>query len=118
RGGKSGVEGVWVGGREGGKFGGGISGFGSGERVQAPARTAEHLEFLVHEHGMDSVHFYDNNFLVKESHARELAERLTPLGIRWWCEARVDALTRYSDDTWRLLRQSGLTMVFCGAESG
>ena len=24
-------------------------------------------------------------------------------GMRWWCEARVDALTRFSDDTWRLL---------------
>ncbi len=31
-------------------------------REQAPARTVEHLSFLVREHGMDSVHFYDNNF--------------------------------------------------------
>ena len=61
---------------------------------------------------MDSVHFYDNNFFVKEDHARELAERLMPLGIRWWCEARVDALMRYSDDTWRLLKRAGLTMIF------
>jgi hypothetical protein len=115
---KSGVYQASIGCPYGCKFCGVISVFGSRERVQAPARTAEHLEFLVREHGMDSVHFYDNNFLVKESHARELAERLTPLGIRWWCEARVDALTRYSDDTWRLLKQSGLTMMFCGAESG
>jgi hypothetical protein len=73
---------------------------------------------LVKEHGMDSVHFYDNNFIVGEAHARELAERIAPLGIRWWCEARVDALMRLSDDTWRLLKRAGLTMVFCGAESG
>jgi hypothetical protein len=38
--------------------------------------------------------------------------------MRWWCEARVDALTRYSPDTWRLLKRAGLTMVFFGAESG
>jgi anaerobic magnesium-protoporphyrin IX monomethyl ester cyclase len=100
------------------KFCGVISVFGSREKVQAPARTVQHLEFLAREHGMDSVHFYDNNFLVAEAHARELAERIAPLGLRWWCEARVDALTRYSDDTWRLLRRAGLTMVFCGAESG
>lgn len=100
------------------KFCGVISVYGSRERQQAPARTTEHLEFLVRAHGMDSVHFYDNNFFVKEDHARELAERLAPLGLRWWCEARVDALTRYSDDTWRLLKRAGLTMVFCGAESG
>ena len=100
------------------KFCGVISVFGSRERQQTPARTVEHLRFLVREHGMDSVHFYDNNFFVKEDHAREFAERITPLGIRWWCEARVDALTRYSDDTWRLLKRAGLTMMFCGAESG
>jgi hypothetical protein len=38
--------------------------------------------------------------------------------LKWWCEARVDALTRFSDDTWSLLKRAGLTMVFCGAESG
>jgi hypothetical protein len=100
------------------KFCGVISVYGSLERQQAPARTVEHLSGLVRDHGMDSVHFYDNNFFVKEEHARELAERLLPLGIRWWCEARVDALMRFSDDTWRLLKRAGLTMMFCGAESG
>jgi hypothetical protein len=67
---------------------------------------------------MDSVHFYDSNFFLKEDHAVELAERLTPLGIKWWCEARVDAMLRFSDSTWRALRRSGLDMVFFGAESG
>jgi hypothetical protein len=100
------------------KFCGVISVYGSRERQQAPERTAEHLAFLVREHGMDSVHFYDNNLFVGEAHARELAERIAPLGLKWWCEARVDALTRYSEDTWRLLKRSGLTMMFCGAESG
>jgi len=100
------------------KFCGVISVFGSREKQQAPARTVEHLTMLVREHGMDSVHFYDNNFFVREDHAREVAERLTPLGLRWWCEARVDALVRFSDDTWAKLKRAGLTMVFCGAESG
>jgi hypothetical protein len=43
---------------------------------------------------------------------------MRPLGLRWWCEARVDALNRLSDATWRALRDAGLFMVFCGAESG
>jgi anaerobic magnesium-protoporphyrin IX monomethyl ester cyclase len=100
------------------KFCGVISVFGSREKQQAPERTARHLEFLARTHGMDSVHFYDNNFFVTEDHARELAERIAPLGLRWWCEARVDALLRFSEDTWSLLRRAGLAMVFCGAESG
>ena len=115
---RSGVYQASIGCPYGCKFCGVISVFGSRERQQSPARTVEHLTFLAREHGMDSVHFYDNNFFVKEEHAREFAERVSPLGIRWWCEARVDALTRYSDDTWRLLKRSGLTMMFCGAESG
>jgi radical SAM superfamily enzyme YgiQ (UPF0313 family) len=92
--------------------------FGRREKVQAPARTAEHLAFLAREHGMDSVHFYDNNFFLNEPHAREIADAFAALGLRWWCEARVDTLSRFSDDTWRRLRAAGLTMIFCGAESG
>ncbi|HKG91056.1 MAG TPA: radical SAM protein [Gemmatimonadaceae bacterium] len=115
---RSGVYQASIGCPYGCKFCGVISVYGRKERQESPARTAEHLRFLAREHGMDSVHFYDNNFLVGEEHARELAERIEPLGLRWWCEARVDALTRYSEDTWRLLKRAGLTMVFCGAESG
>jgi anaerobic magnesium-protoporphyrin IX monomethyl ester cyclase len=99
-------------------FCGVISVYGRREKVQTPSRTAEHLAFLAHEYGMDSVHFYDNNFFLNEAHAREVADNLMPLGLRWWCEARVDALLRFSDDTWRRLKRAGLTMVFCGAESG
>jgi radical SAM superfamily enzyme YgiQ (UPF0313 family) len=115
---RSGVYQASIGCPYGCKFCGVISVFGSREKQQAPARTAQHLRYLVERHGMDSVHFYDNNFFVGADHARELAERITPLGLRWWCEARVDALLRLPDDTWRLLRRSGLSMVFCGAESG
>jgi radical SAM superfamily enzyme YgiQ (UPF0313 family) len=99
-------------------FCGVISVFGRKEKVQEPARVAADLGYLVREHAMDSVHFYDNNFFLNEAHALGLAEALRPLGIKWWCEARVDALIRFSDETWRALKAAGLTMVFCGAESG
>ena len=99
-------------------FCGVISVFGRREKVQEPARTAGHLALLSRTYGMDSVHFYDNNFFLNDAHAREIADALASLGLRWWCEARVDALLRFSNDTWRRLKRSGLTMVFCGAESG
>jgi hypothetical protein len=38
--------------------------------------------------------------------------------MNWWCEARVDAVLRYSDDTLRKIRQSGCVMIFFGVESG
>jgi Radical SAM superfamily/B12 binding domain len=100
------------------RFCGVISVFGSREKQEAPERTAKHIRWLVENHGVDAVHFYDNNFFVREDRALELAERLRPLEISWWCEARVDAMLRFSDRTWTLLRKAGLRMVFFGAESG
>ena len=62
--------------------------------------------------------FYDNNFFLREEHARELADRIAPLKLRWWCEARVDIVLGYSDDTLRKLRAAGCVMIFFGVESG
>ncbi|HWY13976.1 MAG TPA: cobalamin-dependent protein, partial [Rhizomicrobium sp.] len=77
-------------------FCGVISVFGRREKVQEPARTAQHLRFLAREHGMDSVHFYDNNFFLNDAHAREVADCFAGLDLAWWCEARVDAILRFS----------------------
>jgi anaerobic magnesium-protoporphyrin IX monomethyl ester cyclase len=115
---RSGVYQASIGCPYGCRFCGVISVFGSRQLQQAPERTVAHLSFLRERHGLDSVHFYDNNFFVGRAHADELAGRLEPLGLRWWCEARVDALLRLPDVTWQRLRQAGLAMVFCGAESG
>lgn len=99
-------------------FCGVISVFGRREKIQQPTRTAEHLRHLGREHGMDSVHFYDNNFFLNDAHGREVADCFRPLNLRWWCEARVDAVLRFSEETWRRLKQAGLAMIFFGAESG
>ena len=115
---RSGVYQASIGCPFGCNFCGVISVFGRREKVQVPERTAEHLGFLARVHGMDSVHFYDNNFFLNEAHAREVAAAFGPLGLRWWCEARVDTLGRFSDETWRALKAAGLAMIFCGAESG
>jgi len=115
---RSGVYQASIGCPFGCNFCGVIAVFGRREKIQSPGRVGANLGFLRREHGMDSVHFYDNNFFLNERHAREMAAALMPLGLRWWCEARVDTLCRFSPDTWRLLRRAGLAMVFCGAESG
>lgn len=100
------------------RFCGVISVYGSRQKVEDPARTERHLRYLVEEHGVDGLHFYDNNFFLGEARAVELAERMSPLGLSWWCEARIDAMLRFSDSTWRKLVESGLKAVFFGAESG
>lgn len=99
-------------------FCGVISAFGSQEKMETPARTEAILRHLVETYGVDAIQFYDNNFFLREDHARELAERITPLKLRWWCEARIDILLRYSNATLEAIRRAGCTMIFFGAESG
>lgn len=67
---------------------------------------------------IDAVELYDNNFFVGEARCRAFADAIDGLGVAWWGEGRIDTLLRFSDDTWRAMRRSGLRMVFMGAESG
>jgi radical SAM superfamily enzyme YgiQ (UPF0313 family) len=92
--------------------------YGRVERMESPARTAEILTHLVETYGADSVQFYDMNFFLREDHARELMDRIAPLNLRWWCEARVDIMSKYSDETMAAIKRAGCAMIFFGAESG
>jgi radical SAM superfamily enzyme YgiQ (UPF0313 family) len=92
--------------------------FGNKQKMESPARTEAILRHLVDEYRIDGVQFYDMNFFMREDHTRELMERLAPLNLQWWCEGRVDIMSRYSDSTWDLIRKAGCTMIFFGAESG
>ena len=93
--------------------------FSDGKQTIEPAeRTVQALTRLKDDYSIDSVQFYDNNFFLNESHAREQAARIAPLGLRWWAEGRIDTLLRYSDDTLRAIRNAGAAMIFFGAESG
>src|SRR5207302_933248 len=58
------------------------------------------------------------NFFVHEARTVEFADRIRDLGIGWWGESRIDTLLRYRPASWRAMAESGLRMVFMGAESG
>jgi len=88
------------------------------QKAESPERTAAILTHLQREYAIDAVQFYDNNFFLREADAAELAERIAPLKLKWWCEGRIDALLRYSDETMTALRRAGCEMIFLGAESG
>lgn len=85
-------------------------------------QTPEHMErvvrHLVTEYGANAVEFHDNNFFVGESRVAEFCRRIAPLGIGWWGYGRIDTLMKFSDRTFALMRDSGLRMVFMGAETG
>ncbi|HWB86678.1 MAG TPA: radical SAM protein [Bryobacteraceae bacterium] len=90
---------------------------GSRQKMEAPERTAAILRSLQERYAINAVQFYDNNFFLREDHAAELADRLTPLQLRWWSEGRVDTVLSYSDRTLQKLRDAGSAMIFFGAES-
>ncbi|HLF28098.1 MAG TPA: radical SAM protein [Anaerolineae bacterium] len=85
---------------------------------QSAARVEEVARLYVERWGVNAIEFYDNNFFTHEARTAEVAERLLPLQLAWWGESRIDTLLKYSERTWRLMRDSGLKMVFMGAESG
>lgn len=85
-------------------------------------QSAEQVANIAHLYkerwGVNAIEFYDNNFFTHQERVAEFSERVMNLGIRWWGEGRIDTMLKYSDRTWRLMRDSGLHMVFMGAESG
>ncbi len=85
---------------------------------QSAARVAEIAQMYSQKFGVNALEFYDNNFFTHEARTAEFAERILPLGINWWGEGRIDTFLKYSEKSWRLMRDAGLKMVFMGAESG
>jgi radical SAM superfamily enzyme YgiQ (UPF0313 family) len=85
--------------------------------AQSPGRIARIVGRLVNDYRADAVQMHDMDFFINEARVAEFADRITPLGIRWWALGRIDTLMHYSDTTWRLMTRSGLKMLFCGAES-
>jgi anaerobic magnesium-protoporphyrin IX monomethyl ester cyclase len=86
--------------------------------AESPERMARILGHQRERYGADAVQFHDMDFFISEERTAEFAERISGWGMTWWALGRVDELMRYSDATWRKMKESGLKMVFCGAESG
>lgn len=79
--------------------------------------VAEDIRFLKEKYNIGAVEFHDNNFFVSEKRVYELSELIKDLKINWWGEARPDTVMKFSDDTWRSMKQAGCKMIFYGAES-
>lgn len=81
-------------------------------------RTANTVRLLHDRWGANAIEFNDNNFFVDERRVGNFSERINGLGISWWGEGRIDTMMGFTDQTWKAMRDSGLKMVFLGAESG
>ncbi len=76
------------------------------------------IKYLKDTYGGNAIEFHDNNFFVNEQRAVEFARLIEKENMRWWGEARIDTMDKYSDESLAQLRKSGCVMIFFGAESG
>lgn len=84
-------------------------------------RMIKDIEKYVDDYCIDSVAFVDSNFFVNEKRVLEFATGLIEkdIRIRWGnANGRTRELVRYKEDTWRLMKESGLYNILTGAESG
>lgn len=85
---------------------------------ESAERMADTFKLLRDRYGANAVQLHDMDFFISEKRVYEFADRIKDYGLSWWALGRVDELSRYKDATWKLMKQSGLKMIFCGAESG
>ena len=85
---------------------------------ESAERMVETLQFLKNRYGVNAVQYHDMDFFISEPRVAEFCDRIKDYGMTWWALGRIDELSRYKESTWKLMKQSGLKMVFCGAESG
>ncbi len=81
-------------------------------------RIAQIVTHLHDKYGADAIEFHDMDFFVREDRVAEFSDRIKNLHMRWWGLGRVDTLNSYSDTTWQKMKNSGVKMIFMGAESG
>ncbi len=76
------------------------------------------VKHLKEQYGADAIEFHDNNFFVSEKRTAEFSRLVMNEGMAWWGEGRIDTIDKYSDETLKLMRDSGCRMIFFGAETG
>ena len=69
-------------------------------------------------YGGNAIEFHDNNFFVSEKRTVEFAKLIAKENMVWWGEARIDTMDKYSDESLKLISDSGCKMIFFGAETG
>ncbi|AJE02945.1 hopanoid biosynthesis associated radical SAM protein HpnJ [Geobacter pickeringii] len=88
---------------------------GRAMRTRSPQNVYEEVKWIVDNiPEMRELSFDDDTFTADRKHAREVAEKLKPLGISWTINARANC----DYETLKIMREAGLRHVVVGFESG
>jgi anaerobic magnesium-protoporphyrin IX monomethyl ester cyclase len=85
---------------------------------KSAAAVYNDIKFLKDTYGGNAIEFHDNNFFVSEKRTVEFSKLMMQENMSWWGEGRIDTLSKYSDESLKLMHDSGCRMIFFGAETG
>ncbi|MFZ3208958.1 MAG: hopanoid biosynthesis associated radical SAM protein HpnJ [Geobacteraceae bacterium] len=84
-------------------------------RTRSPENVCQEVKWIMENiPGVREISFDDDTFTADRRHAREVAEKLKPLGISWTINARANC----DFETLRIMREAGLRHVVVGFETG
>ncbi len=93
--------------------------YGRGVRWHSADYVLDWVARVMHDYGVDGLHFHDNDWLANETRARAVCEAFIQRGwhhqLEWSIQARADRLT---PDLARLLKRAGCALVEIGVEVG
>jgi len=73
------------------------------------------LKTLKHEHGINDITFYDDEFVIDKRRMMTVCDGIRELDITWTCEARVDQVNA---EVLRSMKAAGCRLINYGIESG
>lgn len=90
--------------------------FGGKLRKRSARNIAEEIKYLVKNHGVKEILFYDDTFTVFKENVKELCSILISekVDISWVCYARVDYI---GEELLRLMKEAGCHQICYGIES-
>ncbi len=87
-------------------------------KAKSAEKVYRDIKYIKDKWGADAIEFHDNNFFVSEKRTVEFAKLILPEKMKWWGMARIDTMSKFSDESLKLIGDAGCTMIFFGAESG
>ncbi len=89
-------------------------------RAKSPDKTISEIKKIKELYDVRSIGFVDDELFINIRRTSEIVKKLVDadLDIGWIASCRLDILQRYPDETMELIKASGCSKLYFGAESG
>ncbi len=84
-------------------------------RRESVDRIIEEIKYLKERYAIDVFGFQDELFFLNRNYINEFCQKIRPLGVSWYGDARVDTVDR---ETLEMIVKSGCLTISFGVESG